>query len=75
MPLYEYECPRCERTVELLVRSGDEKVACPECGEVKLERLMSAPAAPNMNGSSRSLPTAGPGEGCGAPRCCGGICQ
>lgn len=75
MPLYEYECSTCERSVELLVRSPEEKVACPECGDKKLTRLMSATAAPNMKGSSGSLPMASEGESCGAPRCCGGICQ
>lgn len=76
MPLYEYECTDCEESVELLVRSTDEKVECPSCHSKKLTRLMSATAAPNMNGSSSSsLPMAGSGEACGAPRCCGGVCQ
>lgn len=76
MPLYEYECPDCDEALELLVRSPDETVQCPECGTDKLTKLMSAPAAPSTNGSETSLPMAGPsGESCGAPRCCGGICQ
>ncbi|OYP38175.1 FmdB family zinc ribbon protein [Rhodopirellula sp. MGV] len=69
MPLYEYECPECNQAVEVLVRNPDEKAECPDCGSHKLTRLMSATAAPNMNGS-KSLPTASPS--CGAPRCCGG---
>lgn len=74
MPLYEYECGNCETSLELLVRSQTEKVECPECGDdKKLTRLMSATAAPNMNGASRSLPVAG--ESCDAPRCCGGFCD
>ena len=75
MPLYEYECSDCDQSVELLVRSAEEGVSCPECGNEKLTRLMSAPSAPNMKGSSQSLPVAGKGDSCGAPRCCGGICQ
>ena len=75
MPLYEYECSKCDKSVELLVRSAEEQVSCPECGSEKLTRLMSATAAPNMKGASSSLPMASGGESCGAPRCCGGICQ
>ncbi|MCA9139027.1 MAG: zinc ribbon domain-containing protein [Planctomycetales bacterium] len=75
MPLYEYECAECESNVELLVRSQDEQVECPKCGNKKLTRLMSAPAAPNMKGNGSSLPVAARGESCGAPRCCGGICN
>lgn len=75
MPLYEYECPDCEKSVEMLVRTPEEKVECPGCGTEKLTRLMSAPAAPNMNGAkSSSLPVAA-GDSCGAPRCCGGGCN
>ncbi|MCC9600569.1 zinc ribbon domain-containing protein [Stieleria sp. JC731] len=69
MPLYEYDCPKCNQAVEVLVRNPEEKAECPECGSDELTRLMSAPAAPNMNGS-KSLPTAS--AGCGTPRCCGG---
>lgn len=76
MPLYEYECPKCHQSVELLVRSPDEEVACPDCGSKKLTRLMSATAAPSMKGGDGgSLPMASQGQACGAPRCCGGICQ
>ena len=33
MPLYEFECPACDRVFEELRRSGDEAAAaCPECG-------------------------------------------
>ena len=55
MPLFEYHCEPCNTDFELLVRSG-ETAACPECGQVELERLFSAPAAPVM--SSGSLPMA-----------------
>ncbi|MCD0463571.1 FmdB family zinc ribbon protein [Roseiconus lacunae] len=72
MPLYEYDCSKCNHQVEVLVRNSEEKPECPECGGHELVRLMSATAAPNMNGS-KSLPTARPD--CGAPRCCGGGCD
>ncbi|MCO8123629.1 zinc ribbon domain-containing protein [Stieleria sp. TO1_6] len=72
MPLYEFECPGCQHSVELLVRSPEEPAVCPDCGNDQLTRLMSAPSAPSMKGGSSSLPVAARGESCGAPRCCGG---
>jgi putative FmdB family regulatory protein len=42
MPIYEYKCQECDRCFEKLVFKGDqEDVACPECGEKKVNRLMS----------------------------------
>ncbi len=75
MPLYEYECKSCEKTVEALVRTADEPVACPECGASDIERVFSVPAAPSVKSKSSALPMASEGPGCGAPRCCGGGCQ
>ena len=41
MPLYEYECPKCDYRFERLVFHEDEGVACPRCeGEVR--KLLSA---------------------------------
>jgi putative FmdB family regulatory protein len=40
MPLYSYQCTKCEKEFELLVGSGDVPV-CPSCGGEKLERLIS----------------------------------
>ncbi len=54
MPLYEYSCRKCDHTFESLV-FGDETVACPECHEGDVERLLSVPAKPP---ESRPLPTA-----------------
>ena len=31
MPLYEYECQKCEHSFEKLVASSDVAVECPEC--------------------------------------------
>ena len=42
MPIYEYMCEKCSHCFEKLVFKGDEeKVACPECGVEKVNRLMS----------------------------------
>ena len=40
MPIYEYRCRGCAHAFEALVRSGDTP-ACPSCGAVDLERLVS----------------------------------
>ena len=70
MPIYEYKCAACESDFELLIRS-DEKPECPSCGDDKVEKQFSVPAA---HGSSNDLPLAGPG-GCGRPQCGTGGCQ
>lgn len=44
MPLYEYQCPACDRIFEELRRAGDESPAvCPECG-AKASRIVSLSA-------------------------------
>jgi len=75
MPLYEYDCKSCHHVVEVLVRTSTEKPQCPECGGEELERQISAPASPAIKSGTARLPVAAPGEGCGAPRCCGGFCD
>jgi putative FmdB family regulatory protein len=55
MPLYDFRCPKCDKTVELLVRS-DAQPACPTCGQAPMEKLVSKPAAP---GQSADLVRAG----------------
>jgi putative FmdB family regulatory protein len=43
MPIYQYDCPRCERRVEVFFRSAKQakQPACPECGGKKLKRVIS----------------------------------
>ena len=43
MPVYEYACMDCKKVVNVLVRriGDDHKAACPECGGVKVHRLIS----------------------------------
>ena len=43
MPIYEYKCGACGHQFELLVRETTTP-ACPACGAVELERLLSVPA-------------------------------
>lgn len=68
MPLYEYVCNACEQEFETLVQTGEEP-ECPECQSHDLERLLSVPGAPKVNGTSglpmsgcrTDLPPCGPG--------------
>jgi len=45
MPLYYFHCQACDKTSEILVRSG-ETAECPHCGGTKLEQQISKPATP-----------------------------
>jgi putative FmdB family regulatory protein len=51
MPIYEYACRSCGREFEELVR-GDERPACPSCGNIEVEKQLSAPAAHTSSGQS-----------------------
>ncbi|NTV10726.1 MAG: zinc ribbon domain-containing protein [Zoogloea sp.] len=48
MPLYDYRCPACDKTFELLVRSSTVP-QCPACGSQQLEKLISKPATPGQS--------------------------
>jgi putative FmdB family regulatory protein len=41
MPLFEFECRSCQQQFEALVRPANPTPACPSCGGVELERLLS----------------------------------
>ncbi|RLB58545.1 MAG: zinc ribbon domain-containing protein [Deltaproteobacteria bacterium] len=44
MPMYEYQCPRCQEVFELLrsMSERDEECRCPNCGhEARMERKSS----------------------------------
>ncbi len=80
MPIYEIACKECFQVSEVLVPSADQPVACPGCGSVQTERLMSATSS--LTGrNTASFPGAGdttccgnaPGAaGCAGPgSCCG----
>ena len=44
MPIYGYACKSCEHTFDALQKMSDPRlVACPECGEPSLRKLLSAP--------------------------------
>jgi len=68
MPLYEYSCKKCDHTFEALVFDG-EKVECPECHSVKLDRLLSVPARPKSGAASLPMACKTDAPPCG-PGCC-----
>lgn len=44
MPIYEYECRACGHAFDVLQKVTDARLRkCPECGALKLQRLVSAP--------------------------------
>ena len=71
MPLYEFNCSKCDKDFELLVRSSNWEgtAACPHCGSKKLAKKLSVFAS-SVASSSSAAPACGmkPGGGCG---CCG----
>ncbi len=64
MPLFEYLCNECGKTIETLILSSGDQAQCTACGSVNLNKLLSAPSS--MSGSiKRNLP--GPRD----TGCCG----
>ena len=76
MPLYEYQCEPCDHTFETLIRGSGDLAHCPQCGSVKVAKLLSVPAvAQTGHGRAGELPiSGGPSSGCGRPQCGQGMC-
>ncbi len=52
MPTYDYECDACGHEMELFQGINDPvKKKCPECGKIKLRRLLGSGAAIMFKGS------------------------
>jgi putative FmdB family regulatory protein len=52
MPTYDYECQNCDHAFELFQMISEPlKRKCPECGKLKLKRLIGAGAAVVFKGS------------------------
>lgn len=52
MPTYDYQCDACDHTFELYQGINDSKKRkCPECGKLKLRRLLGTGAAVVFKGS------------------------
>ncbi len=67
MPLYEYQCRDCGHRFEILQRLGEgaEGLACPSCGERRLDKQFSTFAS-GAGSSSSAAPAAGGGCGGGS---------
>jgi putative FmdB family regulatory protein len=57
MPLYEYDCLKCGRRFEVLVR-GPQAVTCPSCGHDGVERAISAFAVSSDNTREANISSA-----------------
>ena len=52
MPTYDYQCDACDHKFEVFQGINDpKKRKCPECGKLKLRRLLGAGAAVVFKGS------------------------
>lgn len=64
MPIYEYRCPSCGAEFEDIRSSRDTSdVECPECGDQKSERVLSAFAVGGGGGGGGG---SSGGSGCGS---------
>lgn len=58
MPIYEYECKKCKRRFEHLLKSArDLPSACPHCGGKSLEKAFSSFSVATAGGKDASLPS------------------
>ena len=52
MPTYDYECDNCDHAFELFQNMSDKvKKKCPQCGKMKLQRLIGGGAGIIFKGS------------------------
>ncbi len=70
MPMYEYRCPSCRATFELLrpMARATEPAVCPD-GHRGAERVVSLFAAPPRGESAENLRPTGSGCACGGGGC------
>ena len=66
MPLYEYQCGKCRKRFEALLRTDSQKAACPDCGSKKVERKYSVFA---VNRGAAAEQTCGDLCSCGQDGC------
>ena len=58
MPIYEYQCRRCDNEFELLILKGSPAPACPSCQSEDLEQMLSGFAVTSDGISKERLKTA-----------------
>ncbi len=70
MPMYEYDCGKCNERFEQLHRSN-EKVVCPKCGSASSSKVFST----FSKGASAGLPSCeGSVPSCAPSKCGSGGC-
>jgi putative FmdB family regulatory protein len=74
MPMFDFQCQKCGRQFEELVRRG-ETPACPQCQSASVEKLLSAPAGHVAGGGGRSLPVMGQCSPPPGQHTCGSGCR
>ena len=74
MPIYEYQCGKCGKAFERLVRSAGEAASCPECGSAKTARQLSVFAAAVKNAVPASCPVGTSCPSAGTSCCGSGTC-
>ncbi len=67
MPIYEYQCGKCDHEFEKLILSSSETISCPKCKSKKVSRVMSTFAF-SCNGNFKSTASSSCG-GCAATSC------
>ncbi len=72
MPIFDYRCNQCDTVSELLLRSTDCDVTCPNCGSADMERLVSASYTIKMGSAAPGTTCCGRAERCETPPCSGG---
>jgi len=75
MPLYEYHCETCDHAFETLVRSSSDVPRCPKCGDERVTKQFSVPAASPTGGLGYASVSPSAAETCGRPQCGTGGCQ
>jgi len=53
MPIYEYECTKCDERFELRrsIADSDSEIRCPKCGAEKPRRVLSVFAMSSSSGA------------------------
>ncbi len=75
MPIYEYQCMKCNEEFECIVLGGDT-VTCPSCDTKKVKRKMSACSFKNGGGSGGDYSaSSGSTSSSGCAGCSGGSCS
>jgi putative FmdB family regulatory protein len=67
MPIFEYSCRRCSHRFETIVLSSREKIHCPKCASLAVEKQLSVFSAPSADKQATSA-----SAGCSCtPQTCG----